>query len=48
MPNSVISSAYSFAGSLRKRERKPLEGSNIKKGKVIKKGQRGAKAIAAK
>jgi hypothetical protein len=33
---------------LSERERKPPEGSNIKEGKVIKKGQKGAKATAAK
>ena len=40
MPNSVISGAHGSAGPLRKRERKPLKGSNVKKGKVIKKGRR--------
>jgi len=40
MPNSVTSGAYGFAGPLRKRERKPPEGSNAKEGKVIKKGRR--------
>jgi hypothetical protein len=40
MPNSVTSGAYSFAGPLRKRERKLLEGFNAKEGKVIKKGRR--------
>jgi hypothetical protein len=47
MPNSVTSGAYGSAGPLRERERKLLEGSNAKKGKVIKKGRRGAKATAA-
>jgi len=45
----VTSGAYGFIGPLRKRERegKPPKGSNVKEGKVIKKGRRGAKAIAA-
>jgi len=47
MPNSVISGAYGFAGPLRKREGKLPEGFNAKEGKVIKKGRRGVKAIAA-
>jgi hypothetical protein len=33
---------------LNERERKPLKGSNTKEGKVMKKGQRGAKATATK
>jgi hypothetical protein len=33
---------------LSERERKPPKGSNVKEGKVIKKGQKSMKAIAAK
>jgi len=46
----VTSGAYGSAGPLRKRERegKPPKGFNVKKGKVIKKSRRGAKATAAK
>jgi len=46
--NSVISGAHGSTGPSRKREREPLEGSNAKEGKVIKKGRKGAKATAAK
>jgi len=49
MLNSVISGVYRFAGPLRKRKRegKLPEGSNVKEGKVMKKGRRGVKATAA-
>jgi hypothetical protein len=42
----VISGVYGSAGPL-ERERELLEGFNAKEGKVIKKGRKGAKAIAA-
>jgi hypothetical protein len=47
MPNSVTSGAHGSAGPS-EREREPLEGFNAKKGKVIKKGRKGAKATAVK
>jgi len=48
MLNSVISGAHRSAGPLRKERKGKLpEGFNAKEGKVIKKGRRGAKAIAA-
>jgi hypothetical protein len=34
----MTSGTYGSTSPLRKRERKPLEGSNIKEGKVMKKG----------